>query len=57
MSISLPKHNGDDTSQNFLFSLQILSDKLLILSRNKSDMIITVRRSSFKVSVILLRFA
>jgi len=40
----------------FGFSLQLLPEIFLILRRTERNMIIDVHRSSFKVSVILVRF-
>jgi len=40
----------------FWFSLQLLSENFLILSRTEWDIIIKVLRSIFKVPVILVRF-
>jgi hypothetical protein len=40
----------------FLFSLEILSETLLILIRIQRDIAINVHRYSFKVPVILVRF-
>jgi hypothetical protein len=39
----------------FLFSLQLLSETFLILRRIQRDITINIRRSSFKVTVILHR--
>ena len=40
----------------FRFSLQLLSEIFLIITRTERDMIINVYRSSCKVPVILVRF-
>ena len=40
----------------FWFSLQLLSEKFLILSRIQRDIVINVKTCSCKVSVILVRF-
>ena len=38
----------------FLFSLQILSETFLILTRTERDVVINVHRSSRKVSVVIV---
>jgi hypothetical protein len=38
------------------FSLQLFSERFLILRRNERDIIINVNRSSCKVRIILFRF-